>query len=134
MQALYAPGARVVIRDCEWIVRRADPSDDGGYVLTVDGLSELVSGKSARFLTRLEEDADAIRVLEPAEPRFEQDLPPGFEKSQRQITPADARIHLGRKILEAGAARLWWRSTCSSLRPWASLWKSCSPSTACSSR
>src|SRR5690554_1991791 len=57
MQALYAPGARVVIRDCEWIVRRADRSDDGGYILTVDGLSELVNGKSARFLTRLEEQA-----------------------------------------------------------------------------
>lgn len=104
MQARYAPGARVVIRDCEWIVRRADPSDDGGYVLTVDGLSELVSGKSARFLTRLEEEADAIRVLDPAETRFEQDLTPGFEKSRlfietqrRQVTPADARIHLGHK-------------------------------------
>jgi len=104
MQALYAPGARVVIRDCEWIVRRADPSDDGGYVLTVDGLSELVNGKSARFLTRLEEAEDAIRVLDPAETRFEQDLTPGFEKSRlfietqlRQITPADQRIHLGHK-------------------------------------
>ncbi|MFC2990622.1 DEAD/DEAH box helicase [Halomonas tibetensis] len=103
-QARYAPGARVVVRDCEWIVRRADPSDDGGYILTVDGLSELVSGKSARFLTRLEEEADAIRVLDPAETRFEQDLTPGFEKSRlfietqlRQITPADEKIHLGHK-------------------------------------
>lgn len=104
MSALYAPGARVVIRDCEWIVRRADPSDDGGYVLTVDGLSELVNGKSARFLTRLEEQADAIRVLDPAQTCFEQDLSPGFEKSRlfietqlRQITPADDKIHLGHK-------------------------------------
>jgi len=31
------------------------PSDNGGYVLTVEGLSELVSGKSARFLIKLEE-------------------------------------------------------------------------------
>ncbi|PFG54294.1 SNF2 domain-containing protein [Marinobacter sp. LV10R520-4] len=102
MQALYAPGARVVVRDCEWIVRRADPCDDGGYILTVDGLSELVMGKSAQFLTSLEEKADAIRVLDPAETRFEQDMSPGFEKSRlfietqlRQITPADDRIHLG---------------------------------------
>ncbi|MGO2135995.1 MAG: helicase-related protein [Marinobacter sp.] len=102
MEALYAPGARVVIRDCEWIVRRADPSDDGGYILTVDGLSELVSGKSAQFLTQLEEAAGAIRVLNPAATRFEQDMSPGFEKSRlfietqlRQITPADDRIHLG---------------------------------------
>ncbi len=104
MQTLYAPGARVVIRDCEWIVRRADPSDDGGYILTVDGLSELVSGKSAKFLTRLEEAENAIRVLDPAETGFEQDLSPGFEKSRlyietqlRQITPADDKIHLGHK-------------------------------------
>ncbi|MGO3296476.1 helicase-related protein [Marinobacter sp.] len=102
MQTLYAPGARVVVRDCEWVVRRADPCDDGGYILTVDGLSELVSGKSAQFLTQLEEDAGAIRVLDPAETRFEQDMSPGFEKSRlfietqlRQITPADDRIHLG---------------------------------------
>lgn len=100
----YAPGARVVVRDCEWLVRRADPCDDGGYLLTVDGLSELVSGKSAQFLTRLEEQAEAIRVLDPAETRFEQDLSPGFEKSRlfietqlRQITPADGRIHLGHR-------------------------------------
>ncbi|MDX5327625.1 MAG: ATP-dependent helicase, partial [Marinobacter sp.] len=104
MSSLYAPGARVVIRDCEWVVRRADPSDDGGHALTVDGLSELVNGKSARFLTRLEEQANAIRVLDPAETRFEQDLTPGFEKSRlfietqlRQITPADEKIHLGHK-------------------------------------
>jgi superfamily II DNA or RNA helicase len=70
----------------------------------VDGLSELVNGKSARFLTRLEEAENAIRVLDPAETRFEQDLTPGFEKSRlfietqlRQITPADQRIHLGHK-------------------------------------
>ncbi|MBR9924981.1 MAG: hypothetical protein GYB28_08315 [Gammaproteobacteria bacterium] len=56
MSALYALGERVVMRDCEWITRRrADLSDDGGYVLTVEGLSELVSGKSARFLIKLEE-------------------------------------------------------------------------------
>ncbi|WP_303293723.1 DEAD/DEAH box helicase [Marinobacter sp. ST-43] len=104
MSSLYAPGARVVIRDCEWVVRRADPSDDGGYALTVDGLSELVNGKSARFLTRLEEQANTIRVLDPAETQFEQDLTPGFEKSRlfietqlRQITPADEKIHLGHK-------------------------------------
>ena len=104
MTSLYAPGARVVIRDCEWIVRRADPSEDGGYILTVDGLSELVSGKSAQFLTRLEEQANAIRLLDPAETTFEQDLSPSFEKSRlfietqlRQMTPADDKIHLGHK-------------------------------------
>lgn len=88
MSSLYAPGARVLIRDCEWIVRRADASDDGGYVLTVDGLSELVNGKSARFLTKLEEQADAIRVLDPAETRFEQDLTPALKKPPVYRNPA----------------------------------------------
>jgi hypothetical protein len=108
MSSLYAPGARVVIRDCEWIVRRADPSDDGGYILTVDGLPELVSGKSARFLTQLEEAQNAICVLGPAVTRYEQDLTPGFEKSCLfietqlcQITPADEKIHYSRKAAMA---------------------------------
>jgi hypothetical protein len=61
MQALYAPGARVVIRDCECIVRRADPCDDGGYILTVGGLSELVMGNNAQLLTSLEEQAGNIK-------------------------------------------------------------------------
>ncbi|WP_216601337.1 hypothetical protein [Vreelandella azerica] len=94
MQTRYAPGARVVIRDCEWIVRRADASDDGGYVLTVDGLSELVSGKSARFLTRLEEAEDAIQLLDPAHTRFEQDLTPALKKPPVHRDPA-APDHLG---------------------------------------
>lgn len=66
MSALYASGARVVIRDCKWSVRQADISDDGGYILTVDGLFELVSGKSARFFTKLEEAENAICALNPA--------------------------------------------------------------------
>lgn len=28
----FAPGARVVIRDEEWLIRRVDPSTDGGWL------------------------------------------------------------------------------------------------------
>jgi hypothetical protein len=49
----YAPGARVVIRDEEWLVRRVDPSSDGGHLLSCDGVSELVRGRSAQFLSKL---------------------------------------------------------------------------------
>lgn len=45
MQALYAPGARVVIRDCEWIAKRADRSDDG--------LSELLNGTTRETIGAL---------------------------------------------------------------------------------
>ena len=34
-----APGARIVVRDEEWLVRRVDPSSDGGRLLTCDGVS-----------------------------------------------------------------------------------------------
>jgi len=102
MEQVFAPGARVEIRDCEWIVRRADPVDEGGYLLTVDGLSELVQGKTSKFLTDIEQDN--IRLLDPAETKLEQDTSPGFEKSRlfietqlRQITPSDQNIHIGHK-------------------------------------
>jgi hypothetical protein len=36
-----APGARVRIRDAEWLVQRVDRTSDGGQVLDVVGLSEL---------------------------------------------------------------------------------------------
>ena len=51
----YAPGSRVVIRDEEWLIRRVDPAADGGWLLTCDGVSELVRGQSPLFLTELEE-------------------------------------------------------------------------------
>jgi hypothetical protein len=59
----FAPGSRVVIRDEEWLVRRVDPSTDGGWLLTCDGISDLVRGQDALFLTQLE---DQIEVLDPA--------------------------------------------------------------------
>ena len=31
----YAPGARVVVRDEEWLVRRVDSSSDGGYLASI---------------------------------------------------------------------------------------------------
>ena len=52
----YAPGARVVIRDAEWLVRRLDRTSTGGQSLSVVGLSELVKDKEAIFLTEIEED------------------------------------------------------------------------------
>lgn len=109
MEALYAPGARVVVRDCEWIVRRADLWDDGGYILTLDGLSELVSGKSAQFLTLLEEAAGAIRVLDPAETRFEQDMSSGFDKSRLFIETQLRRLPLRMIVFTLATTRPWTR-------------------------
>ena len=57
----YAPGARVEVRDAEWVIRRVDLSSDKGYQLTCDGISELVRGKTAIFPSQLEDD---IKIVE----------------------------------------------------------------------
>ncbi len=92
-----APGARVTIRDEDWVIRRVDLSDDGGHALTCDGLSELVRGTSAIFLDRLEDD---IAVHDPAHTELFQDTSDFFTdtllylESQRLGTVAnDAHIH-----------------------------------------
>ena len=96
-----APGSRVVIRDEEWLVRRVDPSSDGGHLLTCDGISELVRSKSALFLTALE---GPIEVLDPATTQLVTDTSPQYSaalltiESQRRRTVAnDARIQLGHR-------------------------------------
>lgn len=97
----YAPGARVVIRDEEWLVRRVDPSSDGGHLLACDGVSELVRGRSSQFLTELEAE---IKVLDPALTELVADTSSHFnstflylEAQLRRSTPNDTKIHLGHR-------------------------------------
>jgi hypothetical protein len=45
-----APGARIIVRDAEWLVRRIDRTSTGSQALSVVGLSELVKEKEAVFL------------------------------------------------------------------------------------
>ena len=92
------PGARVVVRDAEWIVRRVDHAP-GGYQIVCDGVSELVRGREAFFLTALE---PAIEVLDPAKTRLVPDDSAQFtdsilymESQLRQAVPNDAEIHVG---------------------------------------
>ena len=91
------PGARVVVRDAEWIVRRVDHAP-GGHQIVCDGVSELVRGREAVFLTALE---PAIQVLDPAETRLVPDDSAQFsdsilyiESQLRQAIPNDEEIHV----------------------------------------
>lgn len=99
----HAPGARVVIRDEEWLIRRVDPSSDGGHLLTCDGLSELVRDQTALFLTELEGN---IAVLDPAETLLVTDSSSNFnaallylESQRRRSTPNDEFIHVGHRAV-----------------------------------
>lgn len=59
----YAPGARVVIRDEEWVVRSAESTDRNGTLVRAIGQSALVNGVEASFFT----DLDEITQLRPEE-------------------------------------------------------------------
>ena len=100
-QLTLAPGARIVVRTEEWLVRRVDPSADGGHLLSCDGLSELVRGTSALFLTELE---GPIEILDPATTVLTADLSPQYaasllaiESQRRRSLPNDVSIRLGHK-------------------------------------
>jgi len=95
----YAPGMRVVIRDAEWRIRRADLSGDGGNLLTCDGISELVRGKEGLFLTKLE---DQVEILDPAKTMLVEDESANYQAAQlyiesqlRQRVPTDNKVHFG---------------------------------------
>ena len=97
-----APGARVRIRDAEWLVKRTDRTSDGGQVLDVVGLSELVEDQEARFLRELEEDT--LEIIDPAETELRQDTSPGFRQSRlymesmlRKRAPTDEKLHVGHR-------------------------------------
>ncbi|WP_330727997.1 DEAD/DEAH box helicase [Burkholderia multivorans] len=97
----FAPGSRALIRDEEWLIRRVDPTTDGGWLLSCDGISELVRGQSALFLTELE---GHIEVLDPAKTQLVPDTSPTFnatllylESQRRRSVANDARIHLGHR-------------------------------------
>lgn len=103
MHGTLAPGARVVIRDEEWLLRRVDPSSDGGELLVCDGVSELVRGRAAQFLTRLE---GRIEVLAPALTTLVPDPSSQFDAAllyieavRRRSLPDDTRIRLGHRAV-----------------------------------
>lgn len=99
----FAPGSRAVIRDEEWLIRRIDPSTDGGWLLGCDGISDLVRGQSALFLTELEGE---IEVLDPAKTELVPDTSPSYnstvlylESLRRRSVANDDKIHLGHRAV-----------------------------------
>lgn len=95
-----APGARVLIRNEEWIIRNVEQCDMGGHQLECLGVSELVRHREAIFLTQI----DAVKVLDPRETELVGDASPRYmssllylEARLRQTVPTDAAIALGHR-------------------------------------
>ena len=97
-----APGARVLIRDAEWIVKRVDRTGTGGQSIQVVGVSEIVRHKEARFLSEIE--GKSITVLDPAETELVADTSPQFRNSRlylesllRQSPPTGNDLWIGHR-------------------------------------
>ncbi len=47
LQSPIAPGARILCRDAEWLVKSTSRAADGGRVIEAIGVSEFIRGRSA---------------------------------------------------------------------------------------
>ena len=99
MGNIFAPGARVVVRDAEWLVRKVDRTSTGGQSLNVIGISELVKDKEAIFLTEIDKN---IELLDPAETNLVPDKSSSYQASLlymesllRQTPPTDENLYIG---------------------------------------
>ncbi|MCP4154525.1 MAG: DEAD/DEAH box helicase, partial [bacterium] len=100
-QNQIAPGARIVVRDAEWLVRRVDKTSTGGLQLSVTGLSELVKNRDAVFLSEYDRD---IQVIDPKETQLVMDQSGAYKASLlylesllRRTAPTDNLLHTGHK-------------------------------------
>ncbi|WP_311931507.1 helicase-related protein [Microbispora sp. H11081] len=78
----FPPGARIEVRDAEWIVRTcaqlSTAGDQPRYKITAVGASEFVRDEDAVFFT----DLDTVSLLKPEETVLEQDMTPRFAQSR----------------------------------------------------
>src|SRR3954447_10774674 len=70
---LLAPGARVEVRDEDWLITRVQQTKADGLLVRATGLSELVRDQEATFFTEL----DDIRPQRPEETVLVRDDSPG---------------------------------------------------------
>jgi ERCC4-related helicase len=97
-EAVLAPGARVVVRDEEWLVRGSVPVATGGYAVRVVGMSELVRNQDRSFLTALDE----ITEMRPEDTDLVADNSSQYRRSRlylesllRRTPPTDDTVYLG---------------------------------------
>ncbi|POM26103.1 RNA polymerase-associated protein RapA [Actinomadura rubteroloni] len=74
----YAPGARIEVRDTEWMVRTCTPTEHDGYMIRAIGVSELVRDEDGVFFTGL----DDVNPLRPEDTELVADDTPRFAKSR----------------------------------------------------
>ncbi|WP_406284141.1 SNF2-related protein [Embleya sp. NBC_00896] len=75
----YPPGAQILVRDEEWLVRTATPTKYDGDKIEAIGVSEFVRDEEAVFFTGID---TGIRLLEPDKTRLVPDTSSYFRRSR----------------------------------------------------
>ena len=95
------PGARLIIRDEEWVVRYTDNAPGDYHLITVAGLSPLIRDQEWTFLSNLDWEYSTVN---PKDFVLTQDDSPNFLASRlhiesllRESPPADGKLYLGHK-------------------------------------
>jgi len=78
LQALAA-GIRIEVRGEDFLVQKIEENFDQSHIIHVEGISELVKGKSFKFDTRIDTD---IHVVDPAKTRLLPDSDYGYRRTR----------------------------------------------------
>ncbi len=96
-----APGARIIVRDAEWLVRKVSRTSTGGLAFDVIGISELVKDKESIFLDEVDTN---IEIRNPVDTKLVPDHSAACQKSLlymesllRQTPPTDKYLYVGHK-------------------------------------
>ena len=76
----YPPGARIVVREAEWMVRSCTATEFDGFKIRATGVSELVRDEDAVFFTALE--TKEPKLLDPEKTILVPDHTPRFVMSR----------------------------------------------------
>lgn len=78
--SLLTPGMRVLCRDAEWLVTKAESLDaaTGSQIAYCLGVDEMVRGHEAAFVT----DLDDVQPIDPRDTRLTRDTSHGFQKAK----------------------------------------------------
>lgn len=79
MSSTIVTGARIGTRGEDFLVTDVVENFDGSFIIEVEGISELVKGKSFKFDTRVDKD---IRVLDPTKTKLVADTDYGYRRSK----------------------------------------------------
>ncbi|KWX01083.1 Helicase domain-containing protein [Carbonactinospora thermoautotrophica] len=73
-----APGARIFVRDEEWLVRNVTRTEHDGFQIKAVGVSEFVQDEEATFFTALDE----VQLIRPEDTELVADPTPRFRRSR----------------------------------------------------